>query len=368
MAPSSPQPAYMTNEPAPRELLYYPFFYPPHGPWLRQALLYWDRILTIIPEDPSNDLNPFGERRDRHIRELQRLDALWPVRPCPDEHSTEWLREAAQNLKKAKQRGDEHSVRMRKEKFAAATIDFLQANGMAFEDEHGWIPIGRQRANDYMCVLAFKEAQRLRDQEDRRVETCTKNVQDFRAHTGARAVKYLDQEEADEGRREVDTQLTLTIQGLLPVPKAGTPLAQIVEFRREYGNELDALDFVIDAFRLRLSQCATISEMEELSEHFQHEARKETDKIEDAFKLERIPFQLNGLSSVIIPTITEVVAAAAEAAHGQASEIFFPGLAAGVTGGAIATIGVQNFLANRKQRARARESDFAFLLHARQLQ
>ena len=52
--------------PVNRTILYYPTVRLPRGPWLNQAILYWDQIGTIVPQR-WDDQNRLHQSSSKHI-------------------------------------------------------------------------------------------------------------------------------------------------------------------------------------------------------------------------------------------------------------------------------------------------------------
>ena len=80
-----------------RTILYYPTIIIPHGNWLRQAIMFWDEVASIVPEGMDYLYTP-------EINFLHRNRIFRPIRPdtlMRSEGGWEKLEEFEEELKKS---------------------------------------------------------------------------------------------------------------------------------------------------------------------------------------------------------------------------------------------------------------------------
>lgn len=65
--------------------------------------------------------------------------------------------------------------------------------------------------------------------------------------------------------------LNILMQRVLPVPVKETPLSDIIAFRREYKEELEQLDWIIDGYVKLIYRCKNVEKLREITYKYQEE-------------------------------------------------------------------------------------------------
>ncbi|MEP7134301.1 MAG: DUF6236 family protein [Chloroflexota bacterium] len=245
-----------------RTILYYPTISIPTSTWLRQSLLYWDEISSIVPQSLRGHraLIPYSE----DIKYLESVGQFRPISPDklagPDtwrlagdlekEMQTILQSTGFQNiLPPPNQRSFES--RIHRDKITDAMLDyFLEGMHLARLDNKRdeWIHVESNTALLYMALLAKYLA--LDDAEATVPGTDHPNYENwiFKAKSRNKSIACL----------------STRMHGILPIPRDDVPLADIVEFKDRRRSELLHFREFLDEFHNNLGSCQSVSDINQV--------------------------------------------------------------------------------------------------------
>lgn len=206
--------------------LYYPYILIPDNLWLRRAILYWDKINPIVPQEveiPQNHIS----------HELEKYGILDLIRPedCFAHHWIEWQKvredfiELIRNLKNSgiippKERHN-YQYRIHWHKFDYELMDEL-APFHLYQRSGDWLYFERNAGKLYMNFLATNLANFLH------LEPLT----DSRLHQSDFLRAQL------VGLHGHETFISLMLEQLLPAPKEEVSVKKIIKFKEKHKGEL----------------------------------------------------------------------------------------------------------------------------------
>lgn len=351
-----------------RKILYYPTILVPSS-WLKWAVLYWDKVSSIVPE--SWEDNPvLGNRQDRDcynaMNYLWREEGLFePTRPgFSHEKGFENIRvtmraheklidELEMFLKDPKfmssinkdwKRYPMH--RIHQDKLSRRALDVLRKLGLVERDKQdsNWFFAEEKVSLLYMALLA----KNLADLDIDYTVSST-NRPEYEA-------MVFEPNDEKNGFASLRTKLL----DVLPAPKDNVSLKKIVKFRKEKRTEL--LDFreVLDAFQREISCAKSQAEVKQMLLQYKERIEKETAKLKSSMKHSKIKTVFSMLSSLIdikSPTLLETIGF-------PLANV--PLLISGpiIAGTATIQIGCAWIDKRNEQTAKNRESPFSYLYHA----
>lgn len=146
-----------------QSILYYPSISINDGTWLRNAILYWDEICSIVPYPEYDDFSP----ELSYLKSCNLYRAIYPedafVLGHPDEFTAaanRYFRQCRKNDKVT----NEHPLNchiydpyfkdlIHYNKLPSKTVEMLRNYGVE-ADDHGWISMPSEISNGYMKILA----------------------------------------------------------------------------------------------------------------------------------------------------------------------------------------------------------------------
>lgn len=241
-------------------ILYYPTIKIEDGVWLRNALLYWDKVSSIVPGSNYSDIN---SAEVEYLRGAGLYEPIYPIEMQNDEDlCKEFCKKVKKNIKRHKNYSQSYSkihidkMRMSNmdmihiEKTPSSILDYLLDEGIAKRNCDGpWINMNEHDANVYMATLA-----RYLAKIHGNVEIGTDSSR-----------KFLYPFIQERSKKKIDRQIYLNIamQEILPVPNLDIPLEDIIDFKNQYKNELKCFKRRIDQFQGSLSVCENVEELQE---------------------------------------------------------------------------------------------------------
>lgn len=352
-----------------RTILYYPTISIPTGPWLRQALLYWDEIGSIVPQRDESALIPYTP----DIKYLQAEGEFRPFRPGALTRQPESLRElqafeeefrstvtsaSFQQLLAPKHQWQLIS-HIHYDKVYETIFHFLKQNGLARKKNSEWYLFEEKTGLLYMAMLA----KYLADID----------IQATIPGTDRREYERLiyDAPSRSEGFLCLDARFS----NALPIPRDDVPLSDILEFKRKRRTELLNFRELIGRFQCQLSQAKSRRELKEIVVRFKECTEKGINNLGALLQDAKIATTVGSLKtiinvksptfwasflSLIVPQATKVIAHQTTKVIELPLEWTLRGL------GLVGTIEVGYYLINQrnKRRATLRKSPFAYLYHA----
>jgi uncharacterized protein DUF6236 len=343
-----------------RALLYYPTISVPDGRWLRQAILYWDEIGSIVPETWTA-----GERRRFSTPETKYLEGIGQYRAfSPSDLLTDpqWslvkkfhaefeeivCSEQFRSMSGRKPHEPRLSTRIHTDKISGVLLrDFLEPAGLAKPGRGYWSIVERKTALLYMSLLAKYLAaidKEVTIPATDRLEYESLSYDCLSTRPGFKCISVL-------------------LSNALPVPRQDIPLVDIIDFKKRRRDELLHFRNELGAFRERLSEAESEQEAKEESLRFKENLERGVNDLSQIFedsKLKATTGTLKSLISIKSPTLWGGIGTAmANSAHIANVPLSWavPGLA--LT--AAIEVGVQLVDLRNSMRANARQSGFAFV-------
>jgi Family of unknown function (DUF6236) len=349
-------------------VLYYPTISIPDNWWLRQALLYFDGVASIVPQIMNWDGESFGTMIPL-TPEIEFLKGEGIFRAISPEQLTlgrgwdeagrlmEDLRAAVTTERHRGQRSDEY-VHVHRGKTNAAILDILGSEelikpaestpykGEAFE----WMLVEKSTALLYLSLLAKYLCEI--DEEDTVPGTDRQEYRDL--------VYGIDQV------REGETGVQLHLQKILPVPKPGTDIRKIVEFKRKRDDELLQFRSCIDELEDRLARCQDKEEVRHNLIRFEERQRMEVSNLSTALGDARIETVLGSVKA-LVKSNSPAFWSSLLAVGGIVAGTPVVSIPAIVVGGVMAVCEVSTYLMDRRLKARSRtkQSAIAYLHYAK---
>lgn len=283
-----------------KTILYYPTIRIEDGYWLRNAILYWDSVASIVPSYNFDEIN---SPEVEYLRQVGIYKPLYPVALESDETvCRKFCDEVKLKLKQSHRRktNDDQVSRVHREKLAMGQntmlhinktpvriLDFLKDEGIVIENCDGpWLDMKTSDAEVYMSVLAKYLAQ---------IEGNT----DIGTDLSQKFFKPYTRSYRKNERKQL--YLDMAIQEILPTPNLnGVSLEEIVDFRMEHENELHYFRHRIEDFQDKLKyQAEDVGEFQEKVIRFKQEIADNLRDIECLLEEKRIPFNFQSLRSLI---------------------------------------------------------------------
>ncbi len=235
-----------------RAILYYPTIKISNKKWLKQSVLYWDLIGTIAPREL--------ERSARHVREFQELADHGMLRFF---HPESYLRNSGQLLEEfvqirnspkyqslyLREKDSPATFSIHADKMPSALRNYIVENRIAKEVESAEFVFSKIDGLLYMSLLA----KYIADEDN---HTATIPGTDYRAY---RDLTFLTG--AKQGGMPV---LSLSLEQILPAPRADVTLTHVLEFKRSREFELRQFREVIDGFQSELKKVESNGELQRL--------------------------------------------------------------------------------------------------------
>lgn len=277
-----------------RCILYYPHIYQISDSWLRQALLYWDEIGSIVPQSYEKE-KPYGNElaflKDEGIFRPFRTELVHRERECADflnEITDIVLSAEFQTIAgKASERVFNYDIY--REKVNHDIFWILKEAGLAREKNSKWFEFEYHTGLLYMSLLA----KYLASKNTEASTICGTDSADYeKLNFGAKS-----NSESVEG-------VKLKFLEMLPVPAANVSFRDIVEFKKKRAEEL--LDFrkVILDVQAKLRDCKTTESATRILADFSDEMKGEQLKLKRLLDENRI-----SVIAGTIETISKVKAA-----------------------------------------------------------
>ena len=259
-------------------ILYYPTIKIEDGVWLRNALLYWDKVSSIVPGSNYNDTN---SAEVEYLWNAGLYEPIYPIEMQRDEDlCKEFCKKVKKNIKRHKNYSKTYSkihidkMKMSNtdmihiEKTPSSILDYLLDEGIAKRNCDGpWINMNECDANVYMATLA------------RYLAKIHGNVE---IGTDSRR-KFLYPYIPEKSKKKMDRQIYLNIamQDILPVPNLDSPLEDIIDFKNQYKKELKCFKNRIDQFQGNLEECKNIKQLQERIQILQLEIESDLKEIDE---------------------------------------------------------------------------------------
>lgn len=242
-----------------RTILYYPTINLPNGDWLKQTLLYWDQVATIVPmrfhikESWDGEALLFKDPTLKYLVDENAYKTIWADRAFFDRHNehrkmVEEFYAIIESPEYIKFLGPKDNWKIDSEIFAdkilADTLDYLQVKGLARDDEDcEEYFLERKTALLYMSLLA----KYLADIES----PLTIPATDVEA--------YRDFIYFPKNVSRTNNCLSLILDNMFPIPKANVSIRDIIEFKKQRKLELSKFHEAIWQFEKDLAKSTMVN-------------------------------------------------------------------------------------------------------------
>jgi hypothetical protein len=355
---------HQDSEKVKQAILYYPTISVPSNRWLRQAILYWDEIGSIVPQRyDETELIPYTP-------DIQYLKDEGEFRPFRTDLITRRGREIVQNLESELVDtilSDEfqsllppHSqrritARIHKDKVSREVFAFLNDAGLANErkDDWDWYYFERRTALLYMAILAKYLAY-----EDKKASTVS--------GTNLRLYQHLNFHAKSNSNSFHG--LSAKFLNILPVPREDNSLSDILDFKRKRRTELLHFRQSLTEVQRTLGSCTSTSEVNSTLAEFDGKLERGLKNLEAVLKDSKMA-TVAGSFEALVKVSSPGWIATALVASGAARNIADVPISWTLRGTLIAgAIGVGKYLIDErnKRRATRRDSPFSYLFRASQ--
>jgi Family of unknown function (DUF6236) len=349
-----------------RTILYYPYInVPTSGPWIRSALLYWDKLAAIVPRsyDDMQDEKAI-QRYSDEIQSLYRDEIFHPMNPDTLIH------------KEAERK-----------RFEAEVITYIKTltKDPSYKNAPLNVPVFKQK----LSQLLFKKLKNVRVAEERNkthedyfcyyfhpkaAEIYMALLADYLAKSDSElTIPSTDQQRAFDltfnrsSGSAKDLCVAAKLFDILPRPTEDVPLSKILKFREKYRAELLAFRGVMDGFEAGLADAEDERAMNEFVVRSKEQIEEKGLNLERALKGSGITTFFGSVQAFLKAPSVYLVGGAS-VALGQATEVakvpIKYGLASAVAAGAV-EVTLQYLNQRRERKATLRNSPFAYLFHGK---
>lgn len=336
-----------------RTLLYYPTIKIPDENWVRQAILYWDEVGSIVPH------HFFRSIRENEVQaELANLGLFRPF--APEEY-----------VEKNKQLAIEYVGIINSGVFGEETRDvdaavrrnsYIYEYKFMHEVKHYLVRQGYAKQVDnkvfmdwrlgllYMALLAKYMAN-----DDEEAITTQSSIHP----------KYRDLILSTKYKSKALPSISISLNNILPVPREDVNIKKVLRFKLKHKDALDNFRKVLFENQKRFCNTEEVNEAKEIVEQFKTDITKEVNSISDTFRKEKLPFVL-GLFENILKVETPAVITAFIPTVNPSVTIPVPLIIAGAAiGGAITVTKYLLDKHNERQKQLA-DNSFSYIYHAQQ--
>lgn len=261
-------------------ILYYPSIKIEDGPWLRNAVLYWDKIASIVPGID------YQEENSMEIEYLLREGFYEPIYPIELESDRELLVEFCNQVKeqltlqKTKRRqGRMVEVHVNKTMYIESQIntlktpesilDFLLEEGIAKRKNQEWIHMTNGDSFVYMSLLA-KFLAKMHNRMQIGTDVKSSFMSPF-IMNGAR-----------RNSAEKQIYLNVAINNILPCPQMdGVTIEDLLDFKKDHKRELDYFRRRINEYQHHIDLCCDRNAMMEMTYDFRKSIEDDMNEIEE---------------------------------------------------------------------------------------
>lgn len=344
-------------------ILYYPTISIPSNEWLKQAVLYWDEVGSIVPQRyDETEINPYSP-------EIQYLKDEGEFRPFRTDliYRQSWnVVQEFENELLDVIASDEFQNRLapiekrrissciHEDKVSDTVFHFLRDEGLALRRDgvYGWYFFETKTALLYMSLLAKYLAA-----EDSEHTISSTNLPAYnKLNFGAKS-------------NSADSLNVFSVKffNMLPVPDENTSFQDILHFKRKRRDELLRFRKVLNKFQKTISSCESHSDLKDAYSDFNLEIETGVSNLIQALDDAKLSTRLGYLESLVTATSPALIGLAAVGTG------LFPTLAALPVSflfkGALAAAGIKvgKFAVDKRNERRKiqRDSPFSYINSAK---
>jgi hypothetical protein len=355
-----------------RTLLYYPTIKIPTASWLRQGVLYWDEVSSIVPMD-WEDRSLINLGRDIHylmaegqFRPIRPEDLIFKsvnhmeLRQFEQEFKTlvasnEFLQYLSRKYGGAIEADLRSKIsfdyQVHRNKTSQGLCEFLDSQGLIQNDVPGdWIYFEPTTALLYMSLLAKYLADI--DTEYTTISTDRAIYNEFNFKRALPGSGF--------------PVVSVDLKNVLPVPRFDVPFETIVDFKRKREDNLINFKKHLSDFQSKISNAKSQAELKEHLVNFQDTLAAGVLDLSAVLKDSKIEYGFKTLKSLTTLKSPIVIGAVASVANTISETVNIP-LALNIGGlGAMAAIELATGFveALNKERVKVRESPFSYIYQA----
>lgn len=335
----------------PRMILYYPRVIITSSAWLKQALLYWDSIGSIVPTNLDRRIH--GDRCMAELREAGVFHSFRPEqvfernpnlgdRLFDEFRETVNSRQFQRHLKRTAARPQYFDIYP--EKIPGQVTAWLEQERWAERIGEGVWRFELHTGLLYMALLAKYMA----------------DVSQFTTIPGSDYGLYKDLIFQSKGQEDPSLGLSIELQKLLPVPRKDATIDEILRFKQARRDELLHLREEMDQFQAELKRLHEFTEVRDLATRFSERMTRRVNELTEVMEDARLPFILGVAENLIKVDTIPLMGIMANPVQVPV-EIQVAGAA--VVGG----ITIRKYLLDHRneQRRILRENSFSYLYHAK---
>ena len=299
-----------------RSILYYPSINITDGAWLRNAVLYWDEVCSIVPENYDEEFSPeIGYLREQdYYRPLNPSELLYSDSNVDFEiELLKKLRRLIRNLGNAevlprhqtkihlqKLYWPQMNERIHYKKVSMRLYDFMQENNLIrIYQGSDWLEMDVQVAELYMTTMAEYLAKI--DQNDMVI--------------GTDRNKYLNSAYPRTWPSQSSFCLTTAFERAMPAPNLDVPFENIINFRNSRSQELMQLRVKLREFENTLSHCECVNEMKAVLVDFRESWTGELIALDKMLRDNKIGYNLKNLKSFITVSVPGIITTIQDLGH-----------------------------------------------------
>jgi len=331
-----------------KSVLYYPTINLPDNGWIKKALMYWDKVCTIVPYrgyigncgDTVRRLNEYGCYKEVYPDDIFSGDIseFLNVLDCRLSHMLAFGRKEAL-IHRSK--FPEELINRTRDLYPE--LDYLLRQYNSNDTE--WIVVDERVSRIYMKTLAEFAAA-----NDEGLVVGTKNKSDFKG------LYHL----SGYGGYEV-AGVFATLEDCLPMPKASVPLEKILKFKASNKSALLNLSELFARLEAGMEACDGEDDVKDLISDFKKDLAYETKRADESYKEANILTVLGSVSTFVATTAIDMLyEMPVLAAEPEASVA--PAIAKYAAQGAVAMVPIVCKWYMEKQRLK--KNDFAYIIKA----
>lgn len=285
-----------------RTVLYYPYINLPNNEWLLKALLYWDKISSIVPDeyalDPSDELKLLTEHGiytptspsrlfwDGSLERVRRdfeNDVLKSIGQCLSLSKSANGSKRTQSIRTKKLPWAELGTEIHYNKLTGDLYEFMKENRLIKTRGNGkWLLMEQKTADIYISVLADYLAKTA---DEPTVLGTDKDMYLFSA---------FGNKHADDSR----LCYSICLDTVLPTPVPNTSIKKIIKFKEKRQDELLRFRKTLDGFEKNISECKSLSEINIAVTRFSENMRAGLTEQAQMLKDARIEFTLGSVKAL----------------------------------------------------------------------
>ncbi|MFQ3618145.1 MAG: DUF6236 family protein [Cyanobacteriota bacterium] len=250
----------------PDNALYFPYINIPNTPWLVRTLLYWDKVVSIVPSEYVYQPN----KLDAHMRELVAAELITPLAPTGYIHEIPNFTESFLNYLHGKYgqnsqvKTNRSSSKLHIEKISRISDELIRL-GLAEQLNYPWFRVERRVADAFMTYLAATLG-----------KVTSVNAAPVTDKGNSLILLRGNQSKQPQRLKQV-REIVLT--GLLPSPSQLVELEDLVQFKSKHGQLLSNFRHRIESVCIEISNIEDLDLLEEQIQYKLEELRSDIEQI-----------------------------------------------------------------------------------------